>query len=366
MIKLNLTAKDSREQTVLENLIPIVSDILADKINNGVYIVKDGKRLLNKKDLSTFMTYAAEQAKKTLSEQQRTGNQAVCIHGDDILSWAIHYFEEDSIEGKLYNDDGMEYKPVVKTAVKSTATVTPITPPKPVPKPQLNIFDMLSSDKSNLSDKPNDHEPVDVADNEDDGEELTTETESQQAITTSPATTHSLHPVYEHYLKIQSQYPDSIIAYLLGDFYEVFGENAKLLSDELDLTLTGRDFGLESRVPLVGFPFHAMDNYVSKIINNGHKIALAEDLDDIKVYEVNGETGEIISSETAGEELITVSELLGETTPEDSTDTDDLLTVPPEAVDNTDLDYERQNMKAFDIEAMLILQELLDNKITLV
>lgn len=58
MATLNLTATDSRQQTVLDHLIPIVSDSLADKINNGVYIEKDGKRLLNKKDLSTFMTYA--------------------------------------------------------------------------------------------------------------------------------------------------------------------------------------------------------------------------------------------------------------------------------------------------------------------
>lgn len=383
MIALNLTAKNNREQTVLENLIPMVSETLADKINNGVYIEKDGKRLLNKKDLSTFMDYAAEQAKNTLAENQRTGKQAVCVHGDDIMSWAIHYFEEESIEGKLYNEDGTEYQPPkpVKKATMSSAPV-PYSPPKPVPKPQLNIFDMLSSDKSNLSNKPNDHEPVDVADNEDNGEELnsnyTPEEPAakaeqhisapipQKAITTSPATAHSLHPVYEHYLKIQSQYPDSIIAYRLGDFYEVFGENAKLLSDELDLTLTGRDFGLDSRIPLVGFPHHAMDKYILKIINKGHKIALAENLDDIRVYEVNGETGEIISTETDDEALITVSELLGETPIEENTDTDDLLSVPPEANDNTYLQSERQNMKAFDIEAMLILQELLDNKITLV
>ncbi len=356
MIALNLTAKNNREQTVLENLIPMVSETLADKINNGVYIEKDGKRLLNKKDLSTFMDYAAEQAKNTLAENQRTGKQAVCVHGDDIMSWAIHYFEEESIEGKLYNEDGTEYQPPkpVKKATMSSAPV-PYSPPKPVPKPQLNIFDMLSSDKSDILDKPNDREPVDLA-----------TPMPQKVITAPPAPTHPLNPVYEHYLKIQSQYPDIIIAYRLGDFYEVFGENAKLLADELDLTLTGRNLGLERRVPLVGFPFHAMDNYVSKIINNGHKIALAEDLNDIRVYEVNGETGEIISTETDDEALITVSELLGETPIEENTDTDDLLSVPPEANDNTYLQSERQNMKAFDIEAMLILQELLDNKITLV
>ena len=98
MATLNLTASDSRQQTVLENLIPIVSDVLAEKINNGVYIEKDGKRLLNKKDLSTFMAYAEEEARKTLSTEKRTGTQSVCVHGDDIMSWAIHYFEEDTIE----------------------------------------------------------------------------------------------------------------------------------------------------------------------------------------------------------------------------------------------------------------------------
>ena len=363
MTKLNLKATSTEEQIVLQHLTPLVSDVLADKINNGVYIVRDGKRLLNKKDLSTFMTYATEQAKKTLSEQQRTGNQAVCVQGDDILSWAIHYFEEDSIEGKLYNDDGTEYKPVIKTTAKTTATVKPISPPKPAPKPQLNIFDMLSSDKNKITEHSDDHEPVDLVGNNDDNRNISAPTLKTKTATPS-STTHSLHPVYEHYLNIQRQYPDSIIAYRLGDFYEVFGENAKLLSDELDLTLTGRDFGLKSRVPMIGFPFHAMDNYVSKIINSGHKIALAEDLNDIKVYEVNGETGEIISAETDGEELITVSDLLGETPIEESEETD-LLSVPPVASENMDLDYERQNMKAFEIEAMLILQELLENKITL-
>ena len=111
MTALNLTATDSRQKTVLEHLIPLISDTLAEKINNGVTIEKDGKRLISKKDLSTFMTYAAEQAKKTLSDKERSGTQAVCVHGDDIMSWAIHYFEEDSIEGKLYNEDGTEYVP---------------------------------------------------------------------------------------------------------------------------------------------------------------------------------------------------------------------------------------------------------------
>lgn len=142
MATLNLTANNSREQIVLDNLIPMVSDTLAEKINNGVYIEKDSKRLLNKKDLTTFMTYATEQARKIYNEQ-KSGSQAVCVLGDDIMSWAIHYFEEDSIEGKLYNEDGTEYKP--PKPVNKATTTPPVshTPPPPKPKPQLSMFDLL-------------------------------------------------------------------------------------------------------------------------------------------------------------------------------------------------------------------------------
>ncbi len=144
MATLNLTANNSREQIVLDNLIPTVSDTLADKINNGMYIEKDGKRLLNKKDLTTFMTYATEQARKIYNEQ-KSGSQAVCVLGDDIMRWAIHYFEEDSIEGKLYNEDGTEYIPSkpAKATTKNTTPSIPHSPPPPKPKPQLSMFDFL-------------------------------------------------------------------------------------------------------------------------------------------------------------------------------------------------------------------------------
>ena len=150
MATLNLTANNSREQIVLDNLIPTVSDTLADKINNGVYIEKDGKRLLNKKDLTTFMTYATEQARKIYNEQ-KSGSQAVCVLGDDIMRWAIHYFEEDSIEGKLYYEDGTEYTP--PKPVKKAATTPPVshTPPTPKPKPQLSMFDLLDGKETEQS-----------------------------------------------------------------------------------------------------------------------------------------------------------------------------------------------------------------------
>ena len=71
--------------------------------------------------------------------------------------------------------------------------------------------------------------------------------------------------IYRKYLEIQDQYPDSAIAYRLGDFYEIFGDNAIRISNELALTLTGRNCWLPERVPMIGFPYHTSDTYFKKI-----------------------------------------------------------------------------------------------------
>ena len=88
--------------------------------------------------------------------------------------------------------------------------------------------------------------------------------------------------MWQQYQDLQKKYPDRILLYRLGDFYEVFGDNAITLSDELGLTLTSRDFGLTSRIPMIGFPYHAANNYLNKIIRK-HKVAIAETKDDIRL-----------------------------------------------------------------------------------
>ena len=97
-------------------------------------------------------------------------------------------------------------------------------------------------------------------------------------------------------MKIQAQSPDAVIVRRLGDFYEILGENAVKIAEELDLTLTGRDCGLESRVPMVGFPVHSSDVYISKLIANGYKLAIVEKSDEIRIQQpnvkINAETGE--------------------------------------------------------------------------
>ena len=393
MATLNLTASDSRQQTVLENLIPIVSDVLAEKINNGVYIEKDGKRLLNKKDLSTFMAYAEEEARKTLSTEKRTGTQSVCVHGDDIMSWAIHYFEEDTIEGKLYNEDGTEYKPPKPVAKKNTPP-TPVVktePPKPKQQ-QVSLWDMLdAANKKTEAQQTDDQEGVDNADDDcepteeeiqetlrlmaeedgiteqpdDEDEPEPTEKEIADALqksvdekneVKSVAPKKPIPPFYSQYVELKDSYPDCIILIRLGDFYEAFNNDAQTLSDELNLTLTGRDVGLESRVPIIGFPYHAADAYIAKIRKNH----------DVVIVEVNGNIVTLAKTGTPlikddlpdeGEEIEELTET--EMRQFDGDIAEPKITVDEEPDDDNSAPY---SPSSFDKETMIYLYDLLDGK----
>lgn len=86
----------------------------------------------------------------------------------------------------------------------------------------------------------------------------------------------------QHYLKTKEQYPDCILFYRLGDFYEMFFDDAKTVSKELELTLTGKNCGLEERAPMCGVPFHAAETYISRLIDKGYKVAICEQMEDPK------------------------------------------------------------------------------------
>ena len=89
-------------------------------------------------------------------------------------------------------------------------------------------------------------------------------------------------PMMQHYLDTKNKYNDSILFYRLGDFYEMFFDDAKTVSRELELTLTGKDCGQEERAPMCGIPFHAAENYIAKLISKGYKVAICEQLEDPK------------------------------------------------------------------------------------
>lgn len=163
MIALNLTTTNKAHEILKEYLENNVSEVLADKINNGVKIVKDGKPVINRKDLTTFMEYAADEARKNAQETDKCARYA-CYGEDVVFDWAVHYFEEDSIEGKLYNEDGTECcrtAGIQKHAVKAVSA----------PKPQMSMFDCGGQPQTAAV------ETVDTADDDEPDEAFTDESD---------------------------------------------------------------------------------------------------------------------------------------------------------------------------------------------
>ena len=142
MINLNLTANNEAEKRIKEYLENNVSEELANKINNGTSIVKNNKTLINKKTLSSFMNYANDEARKIAEKNARYA----CVEDNTVYGWAIHYFEENSIEGILYNEDGTEYKAPIKTVnkEKSKPAVKVVEKPKEENK-QATLFDFFDN-----------------------------------------------------------------------------------------------------------------------------------------------------------------------------------------------------------------------------
>ncbi len=90
----------------------------------------------------------------------------------------------------------------------------------------------------------------------------------------------ALTPMMQQYMEIKEQYKDCILFFRLGDFYEMFFKDAETASRELEITLTGRDCGMEERAPMCGVPFHSAENYIARLINKGYKVAICEQVED--------------------------------------------------------------------------------------
>ena len=243
-MKLNLEAKTKEQQRIKAYLEENASDILAGKINNGVLIKKDGKILLNRKTMDGFMSFATEEARK----QAEKGARYAMVEDAVVFGWAVHYFEEDSIEGTLYNDDGSEYKEPSK-ATKSK----PVSAPSKPKQAQISLFD--EPEKTDIE-SPQEEKPQSKQD--------------------------TVSPLYKTYLQLAQRYPGAVVAYRVGDFYEIFGETARRIGETLSLTITSRDCGLPERVPMIGFPYHAAELYFGKILQGGNKLVVAELLDNVR------------------------------------------------------------------------------------
>jgi hypothetical protein len=242
MRELNIEANTEEQKIIKEYLEENASEILADKINNGVKIEKDGKTLINKKTLDGFMKYATSEAKK----QAAKGASSACVRSEVVFGWAIHYFEEESIEEKLYLEDGSEYKPAPKEVPKPyiPPAVKEVKPPEPKNE-QQSMLDMFDFD-------------VPERKYEDEEEEEVIEVPKEEK-------KHPLSELYNEYSRYCDDYgTETAVMIRIGDFYEIFGNMAKKISAKAELTLVSRDFGLTERVPMIGIPFHKLEFYIEK------------------------------------------------------------------------------------------------------
>ena len=286
-MELNLTAQNKQEELVLKYLRDNASETLADKINNGTPFEKDGHSLTNKKTLAGFMKFACDEARKHAEK----GANSACIDDATVYGWAIHYFEEESIEGTLYTIDGTEYKPTVKRIESNTVKAKP--EPKKQENVQFSFFDNLT--EQDVKDNETDNSSVDTDENE--VIEQNGNDEQTPVVSKSPNATF-----YDKYHILQQQNPNSAVAYRLGDFYEIMGEKAVEIAREIDLTLTSRDCGLQERVPMIGFPYRASENYFSKIAKTHDLLVVETDGSTRfisqkgckKTTQIDYETGEIL------------------------------------------------------------------------
>ena len=282
-MELNLTAQNKQEELVLKYLQDNASDVLADKINNGTPFEKDGHLLLNKKTLAGFMKYACDEARK-LAEK---GANSTFIDDQTVYGWAIHYFEEESIEGTLYTIDGTEYKPTVKRVESNAVKAKPES--KKQENVQFSFFDNLTEQE--VKDNETDNSSVDTDKNE--VIEQNENDDQTPVVSKSPNGTF-----FEKYQSLQQQNPAYVIAYRLGDFYEILGDKAVAIAKEIDLTLTSRDCGLEERVPLVGFPYHAAEIYFAKIAKTHDLLVVETDGTTRRIEQIPNKNERIVDAET--------------------------------------------------------------------
>lgn len=282
-MELNLTAQNKQEELVLKYLRDNASETLADKINNGTPFEKDGHSLTNKKTLAGFMKFACDEARK-LAEK---GANSACIDDATVYGWAIHYFEEESIEGTLYTIDGAEYKPTVKRVESNTVKAKPEM--KKQENVQFSFFDNMTEQE--VKEHETDNSSVDTDENE-----VIEQTENYEQ--TPVARNTQNETFFEKYQALQQQNPAYVIAYRLGDFYEILSDKAVEISREIDLTLTSRDCGLQERVPLVGFPYHAAEIYFAKIAKTHDLLVVETDGTTRRIEQIPNKNERIVDAET--------------------------------------------------------------------
>lgn len=209
-MKLNLDTKTKEQELIKAYLEENASETLAEKINKGTLFEKDGKTFINRKTLDGFMKYASNEARKLASK----GANSACVEDKVVYGWAIHYFEENSIEGTLYNEGGTECKPAPKPApakVKKTEA-------KKQDSRQASLFDFMEPQQPEPEAKDDDGDDEDDQPSQEEIDEILAELAEEKA-KAEVKPQKPVSPIWQMYQDLQKKYPDCIILYRLGDFY---------------------------------------------------------------------------------------------------------------------------------------------------
>ena len=365
------------EHIIAIHLKELISDSTAKKIINGVPVQKDGKTLINKKSIKTFLTYLADEMYKLATEQRhkqpKNGKKnwtALAKDGNFIIERALAYFDDDTIHGELYEENGKLYKAapaetpknVVRTVQATTVTRKP-EPPKPQ---QFTLFNFLEETKKDdkpiedSDDEDNDVEDTDECEEEitegDPSEEFEINRETGEILGKKVKTEPELPPSYSTYLQFKRQYPNHIILTRLGDFYETYNEDAKTLSRDFPLTLVSRPCGNE-RVPMIGVPFHAIEPYIFKFSAKYPLVLLDKDNIEIIPITPTEQDEDIDDNELSEEEMREFDGYMGEPIPAKT----------PVVEDTDDEDEELEQMLAYkkfiDSDALGVFIELFDGEL---
>ena len=318
-MKLNLQTQSKEQEILLAYLEQNASAALAEKINNGIPANKDGTQLVMKKDLAGFMKYATEEARKAAPK----GASSACIEDKTVFGWLMHYFEENSIEGRYFNPDGTPYTPPKKEKKKPATTMAPKqnSTPKPKQEAELTLFDMLAA--ATEQEKPvateletivpepviveakpkasvestfidpfegseelppmafnSEHDPTE------DEIQATMEEYSQMEAPVVDLEEPPEPPLLAHYekmLEVQQEYPQAAILMIVDQDMEVYGEPATVLSQVLMLKLDQRDFGRYGCLPRIRFPYTDFEQYFDRM-NERYELALITTLDCCAVH----------------------------------------------------------------------------------
>lgn len=178
---------------------------------------------------------------------------------------------------------------------------------------------------------------------DDEDEDMEVDEETGEVLQPTPAATQ-IKPHYARYLEVKKEYGKHLLFQRLGDFYEVFAEDAETVSEALNLTLTGREVGLQERVPMCGVPYHAAEMYFAKLVEKGYTVAAIENDGTITTYPEEDIDEEEIE-ELSQEEMRKFD--------------GDIDTEEPSEDDGLDDEHLRMS---FDKETMIYLYDLLDGK----